>query len=133
MSDLNSFAITGRLTKDASFMTVGNGKPLLTMDVAVNTGFGDNKKTMYVKVNMWSDRGEKIVSYLKKGTLVAVSGQLSVDTWTGKSGDQHQDLVLTTFNVDFYNTGNGNTQQSGDSGYRYTPRQLKESEPEPTF
>lgn len=129
MSDLNSWSITGRLTKDASFMTVGTGKPLLTMDVAVNTGFGDSKKTTYVKVNMWSDRGEKIVSYLKKGTLVAVAGQLSVDTWTGKAGDQHQDLVLTTFNVDFYNTG-GKQDTPNDMPYTppYKPRAL-----EPTF
>ena len=129
MSDLNAWSITGRLTKDASFMTVGTGKPLLTMDVAVNTGFGDSKKTTYVKVNMWSDRGEKIVSYLKKGTLVAVAGQLSVDTWTGNTGDQHQTLVLTTFNVDFYNTG-GKQDTSNDMPYTppYKPRTL-----EPTF
>ena len=129
MSDLNSWSITGRLTKDASFMTVGTGKPLLMMDVAVNTGFGDSKKTTYVKVNMWSDRGEKIVSYLKKGTLVAVAGQLSVDTWTGKVGDQHQDLVLTTFNVDFYNTG-GKQDTPSDMPYTppYKPRTLA-----PTF
>ena len=114
MSDMNVMNITGRLTKDAEFKTVGtNGKRLLTLDVAVNTGFGDSKQTLFMKVNMWGDRGEKIVSFLKKGTLVAVSGQLSVNTWTGKDGEQRQDLVITTYNLDFYNIS-----QSDSSGYR---------------
>ena len=132
MSDMNVMNITGRLTKDAEFKTVGtNGKRLLTLDVAVNTGFGDSKQTLFMKVNMWGDRGEKIVSFLKKGTLVAVSGQLSVNTWTGKDGEQRQDLVITTYNLDFYNIS-----QSDSSGYRppdgggYKPRAL---DAEPAF
>lgn len=132
MSDMNVMSVTGRLTKDAEFKTVGtNGKLLLTLDVAVNTGFGDSKQTLFMKVNMWGDRGEKIVSFLKKGTLVAVSGQLSVNTWTGKDGEQRQDLVITTYNLDFYNMS-----QSDSSGYRqpdsggYKPRAL---DAEPAF
>lgn len=129
MSDMNNWSITGRLTKDATFNIVGSGKPLLTMDVAVNTGFGDSKQTIFTKVNMWSDRGSKIVDYLKKGTLVAVTGTLSLNTWTGKDGDQRQDIVLTTFNVDFYNTG-GKHDTSEATSYTpsYKPRAL-----EPTF
>lgn len=124
MSDMNVMCISGRLTKDAEFKTVGSGKQLLVLDVAVNTGFGDKKQVLYIKVNMWGERGEKIVQYLTKGTLVAVSGQLSMNTWTGKDGDQRSDLVLTTYNIDFYTTS-----QSNSSGYKppdssYKPRPL---------
>lgn len=128
MSDMNNWSITGRLTKDATFSVVGSGKPLLTMDVAVNTGFGDSKQTIFTKVNMWSDRGSKIVDYLKKGTLVAVTGTLSLNTWTGKDGDQRQDIVLTTFNIDFYNTGGKHDAEATSYTPSYKPRTL-----EPTF
>ena len=114
MSDLNVMSLTGRLTKDATFGTVGSsGKQLLSMNVAVNTGFGQSKKTLFIKVNMWGERGEKIVQYLKKGTVVAVSGPLSLNEWTSADGAAMTDLVVTTFGVDFYNT---NSRQSSDGG-----------------
>lgn len=114
MSDLNVMSLTGRLTKDATFGTVGSsGKQLLSMNVAVNTGFGQSKKTLFIKVNMWGERGEKIAQYLKKGTVVAVSGPLSLNEWTGADGTAMTDLVVTTFGVDFYNTSN---RQSSDGG-----------------
>ena len=112
MSDLNVMSLTGRLTKDATFGTVGSsGKQLLSMNVAVNTGFGQSKKTLFIKVNMWGERGEKIAQYLKKGTVVAVSGPLSLNEWTSADGTAMTDLVVTTFGVDFYNTSN---RQSSD-------------------
>lgn len=104
MSDMNVMSLTGRLTKDATFGTVGSGKQLLSMNVAVNTGFGQSKKVLFIKVNMWGERGEKIVQYLKKGTVVAVSGTLSLNEWTSADGTAMTDLVVTTFGVDFYNT-----------------------------
>lgn len=112
MSDLNVMSLTGRLTKDATFGTVGSsGKQLLSMNVAVNTGFGQSKKTLFIKVNMWGERGEKIAQYLKKGTVVAVSGPLSLNEWTSADGTAMTDLVVTTFGVDFYNTS---SRQSSD-------------------
>ena len=116
MSDLNVMSLTGRLTKDATFGTVGSsGKQLLSMNVAVNTGFGQSKKTLFIKVNMWGERGEKIAQYLKKGTVVAVSGPLSLNEWTGADGTAMTDLVVTTFGVDFYNTNNRQSSD-GDTG-----------------
>lgn len=105
MSDMNVMSLTGRLTKDATFSTVGSsGKQLLSMSVAVNTGFGQSKKALFIKVNMWGERGEKIVQYLKRGTVVAVSGTLSLNEWTSADGTAMTDLVVTTFGVDFYTT-----------------------------
>lgn len=121
MSDLNSFSITGRLTKDATFKQVGNAsKKLLTMDVAVNTGWGDNKQTLYIKVNMWGDRGEKILPYLHKGTLVAVTGTLSKNSWTGSDGEERSDLVITTYSVDFYSTSGTKSDYTTGQSNPYT-------------
>lgn len=119
MSDLNVMSLTGRLTKDATFGTVGSsGKQLLSMSVAVNTGFGQSKKVLFIKVNMWGERGEKIVPYLKKGTVVAVSGPLSLNEWTSVDGTAMTDLVVTTFGVDFYNTS---SKPNNDGGMNSGP------------
>ena len=105
MADLNVWAVTGRLTKDAEFRTVATGKQLLTCDIAVNTGWGEYKKTTFARVQQWGERGKNLVQYLKKGKLVAVSGSLSVNVWTRKDGVEQQQLVLDATGIQLLSSG----------------------------
>ena len=99
MADLNSFAFTGRCTKDATVKTV-NGKTLMEVDVANNIGYGDYAKTNWLKVKMWGDRCNNIVGIFKKGSLVTGQGELSTNEWTSNNtGEKHVDLVITVMNL----------------------------------
>lgn len=99
MADLNSFAFTGRLTKDAQIKNV-NGKTLMELDVANNVGYGDYAKTNWLKVKMWGDRCNNIAPIFKKGSLVTGQGELSTNEWTSNNtGEKHVDLVVTVMNV----------------------------------
>ena len=116
MADLNNWSITGRLTADAEYKTLASGKNLLVMNVAVNTGFGEYAKTTFVKVQQWGDRGGKIVDYLRKGTLIACSGELSTNEWSTREGEKRVDLQLTTNSLQFYNTKKADTSDSIPAG-----------------
>ena len=116
MADLNNWSITGRLTADAEYKTLASGKNLLVMNVAVNTGFGEYAKTTFVKVQQWGDRGGKIVDYLRKGTLMACSGELSTNEWSTREGEKRVDLQLTTNSLQFYNTKKADTSNSIPAG-----------------
>lgn len=94
MSDLNCFSFTGRLTQDADMRTLASGKKVLTANAAVNTGYGEYKKTLFVKLQMWGDHGEKIVHYLTKGKSIATSGELSRSEWQTREGKQMVDFVV---------------------------------------
>lgn len=99
MADLNSFAFTGRLTKDAQIKNV-NGKTLMELDVANNIGYGDYAKTNWLKVKMWGDRANNIAPIFKKGSLVTGCGELSTNEWTSNNtGEKHVDIVVTIMNV----------------------------------
>lgn len=112
MADLNNWAITGRLTADAEFKVLASGKGLLTMNVAVNTGFGEYAKTTFVKVQQWGDRGKNIVEYLRKGTLIACAGELTTNEWSTREGEKRVDLQLNALNIQFYNTKKADTASS---------------------
>lgn len=94
MADINAFAFTGRLTKDAEYKTLASGKGLLVANVAINTGFGDYKKTLYVKVQQWGESGQNIAKYLTKGTLVASVGEVSLNSWTNQEGKTYTDVQI---------------------------------------
>ena len=104
--DINSFVFTGRLTQDASIRTLASGTKVLSANVAINTGFGEHKKTLFVKVQQWGERGEKIVSYLTKGTLVGGQGELSRSEWESKEGNKNVDIVIDVPNIQMLSTGN---------------------------
>jgi len=99
MADLNNFNFTGRLTGDASIRTISSGKKILSANVAINTGFGDYKKTLFIKIQQWGDRGEKIVDYLKKGQMIATCGELSRSEWDNQEGVHHVDFVVDCQNI----------------------------------
>ena len=96
MSDLNCFSFTGRLTQDAAVRTLASGKKVLTVNAAVNTGYGEYKKTLFVKLQMWGDHGEKVVQYLTKGKSIAASGGLSRSEWRTREGKHMVDFVVDT-------------------------------------
>ena len=94
MADLNNFSFTGRLTEDGQYRTLPSGKGVLTIKVACNSGYGNYKRTTFLKVQQWGDSGEKIAQYLKKGNLVAGTCELYRNDWTGKDGKQFVDIVV---------------------------------------
>lgn len=93
---MNMWSLTGRLTRDAEYKVTKTGKGVLSCAVAVNSGWGEYKKTAFVKVNQWGDRGANLLPYLKKGRLIGAAGPLSVNVWTSSDGTEHHDLVVDT-------------------------------------
>lgn len=111
MSDLNSFTFTGRLTQDASIRTLASGKKVLTANAAVNTGFGEYKKTLYIKVQQWGDRGENLIPYLKKGQLIGGQGEMSRSEWQNKEGKQYVDFVVDCLSIQLLGSKQQTTQE----------------------
>lgn len=100
MSDLNTCTFIGRCTRDAEMQVVGQkGTSLVKWAIANNTGFGQYERTNFFNCQMWGKQGEGLLSYLKKGKQVAVSGTLENAKWTGQDGTQHDSWVLTVSQV----------------------------------
>ena len=110
MADINVMTFTGRLTSDAVYKVTSNGKGLLTMNVAVNTGFGQYAKTTFLKVQQWGERGAKVCEFCKKGQLIGGSGELSTNSWTTSNGDARTDLVVDVLSFQLLGSKKENEQ-----------------------
>ena len=99
MADINSFAFTGRLGSDAQIKKTPNGKQYMEMSAAVNTGYGDYKKTLWVKVKQWGERTSNVAPIFTKGSLIGGVGELGVNEWSGKDGQMHTDIEITCMNI----------------------------------
>ena len=93
-------SFTGHLCSDAQFRTLNNGKSVLNMNVAVNSGYGDYKRTLFIKVQQWGEGGKNVQPYLKKGCLIGGCGELSRNEWDSNTdGTKHVDFVVDVRNI----------------------------------
>lgn len=104
MADLSNFCFTGRLGADATIKNV-NDKRLLEVPVAVNTGYGNNKKTTWYKIKVWGNRADTLAPMLLKGIAVAGCGELSTNEWDGNDGKHHTDLEISCNTINVQSSG----------------------------
>jgi single-strand DNA-binding protein len=76
--------LAGNTGRDAEHKSTANSE-LCSFPVAVTVGYGDNKSTVWVDVTKWGKGAEGLSRILRKGSKVAVSGELSMREHNGKT------------------------------------------------
>jgi single-strand DNA-binding protein len=94
MADLNNVTMVGRLTRDAIKKVLPSGYTVVNFSIAVDTGFGEYKKTMFIEVKFFGKAAEGVASYLTKGKQVGITGELTQEEWTGADGNERQKFVI---------------------------------------
>ena len=98
---MNIFTCTARLGRDAEVRVTQGGLSICQFAGAVDAGYGDKKKTVWIRFSLFGKRAEgQLPSYLTKGTQVAVSGELSTSEWTDKEGNQKFALECNVQSLD---------------------------------
>ena len=98
---MNNFNCTARLGRDAEVRVTQSGLSICQFTGAVDAGYGDKKKTVWVRFSLFGKRAEgQLPSYLTKGAQVAVSGELSTSEWTDKEGNQKFALECNVNSLD---------------------------------
>ena len=74
-----------RIGKDAELRNA-NGKPVLSVSVVYDVGWGQNKKSQWLNLAMWGSQAEKVVEHFSKGKQIVVRvDDLHIDEYNGKS------------------------------------------------
>lgn len=102
----------GRLGKDAELKYTPQGVAVCNFNIAVDAGYGENKKTLWIQAAIWRERAEKLSQYLTKGKFVTVVGEVDARAWVNKNtGDA---ACQITVNVDKLTLGPGGEQKQGN-------------------
>ena len=99
MAGLCKALIIGRLGRDSEVRFTPQGKPVLSFNLAADSGWGDNKQTVWFRVSMWGERAQKLSDMLRKGQQVYVEGNLRTREWDGNDGVRHTDLEVTASEI----------------------------------
>ena len=97
---MNRCFIIGNLTRDPETRVTHSGSSVCSFTVAVNRR-GQDDKTDFFRVSAWNKTGETCQQYLSKGRKVAVTGPVSVSTYTGQDGKAYANLEVMAQDVEF--------------------------------
>ena len=118
---MNHLTIIGNLTADPEKRATATGKQVVTFTVAVNrrkTAANQNPVADFFRVNAWEELGINCANYLSKGRKVAVTGSVSVSTYTTQNGEFRASLEVMAKEVEFLtpkdSTPSGYTQVNPD-------------------
>ena len=94
-------AINGRLAKDPETRMTQTGKSVVTFTVAVDRGYGDNKKTIFYDCVVWNRDGEFVAEHFHKGDGIIVTGTMDYRDWQDKDGNKRRAWELIANHTDF--------------------------------
>lgn len=82
---MNLICIDGRLTKDPTIEEVGNNKKKVArFSIACQR---DKDNSDFINCVAWENNAEFLTKYFKKGDGINISGELRVDNYTNKDGN----------------------------------------------
>ena len=93
---MNSVNIIGRLGADPELRHTPTGKAVCEINLAVDDGWGENKKTVWLGVTIWDKTAELAAKALTKGSRVGFTGRLSQDEWEDKQTGKKQRKTKVT-------------------------------------
>lgn len=126
---MNVFMCAGRLGGDAELRTTQGGTPILSFSVANKVGYGERESTLWVRCAIFGKRAEgRLIEFLKKGTVVSVTGELNVRAWTDKTGASQASADLVVREVELLSS-----KSSGGESREPARHEEPAREEEPAF
>lgn len=107
---MNVCIISGRLGQDLEVKQTQNGKSYARFSIAVNTGFGDNKRTSWLPCTVWGKSAEAMAKWCKKGTLVNINAEAIQNSYTNKDGNKVNSIEFTVRAWEFGGSKSDNQQ-----------------------
>ena len=114
---MNKGHFTGRVGQDSVLRYTQNQTAVAGFSMAVDVGWGERKTTLWLKVSVWGKRGESLSEYIRKGDMISICGEISLEQWdsNGKAG---ANVCVNASDVTLCGGG-----QQDQGGYQQAPGQ----------
>ncbi|MCT8192685.1 single-stranded DNA-binding protein, partial [Pseudomonas monteilii] len=97
------------LVRDNELKYTKSGKAVATNTMALDDGWGDNKKTYFIPIVVWEKQAESLANYTNKGSKIAVNGKLTSRSYEMQDGQKRTiiEVVANQYGgIEFLDTKN---------------------------
>ena len=115
---LNKVHLVGRAGRDPEVKYFESGKVVCNFTIAVNrnTSHRDDPPDWF-DLEMWDKTAEVAKNFVRKGSLIGISGSLKFDRWNDRTtGDERQKPVIRVDRLDLLGSRKDNEAASSSSG-----------------
>lgn len=117
---MNICCFSGRVVRDAETRHAQSGTAITSFTIAVDCGFGEHKRTDFIRVKFFKRDG--LGPHLTKGKPVIISGELQTEKWTAKDGTEKEGFSIIARDIDFQvgdKRQDGQPQSTGQTQAQY--------------
>jgi len=105
----------GHVTADFELQTSANGNSYVRFNLAENLGYGESSHTQYLQVWAWGDDAKHLIKgKVKKGSLIWVSGQLTLEEYKKRDESTDKRLKVTLDSWGYIPAGKPKNGDAGD-------------------
>ena len=97
---INNCSLIGRLVREPDVRTTQSGTTVARFSIAIDSGFGDNKRTDFPSIVCFGKTAEICDKYLSKGSQVGVTGRLQTGSYE-KDGTKFYTTDVIADRVEF--------------------------------
>ncbi|EKY8193813.1 single-stranded DNA-binding protein, partial [Enterococcus faecalis] len=87
----NNVTLIGRPTKDPDLRYTASGTAVATFTLAVNRNYTNqngDRETDFINCVIWRKPAETLANYVRKGTLIGISGRLQTRNYENQQGQR---------------------------------------------
>lgn len=119
----NRCTFIGNLTRDPEVKYLSTGTAIANFTLAVTSGFGDKKETLFIDITTFGKLAETCGQYLSKGKKALAEGRLQKQEWE-KDGQKKSKFVVVGDKVVFLSPSS-----TGSSSENTNDPEVYDSEP----
>lgn len=116
---MNVITLIGRLTYEPEIKTTTSGLSVMNFQLAVDRNYqtsGQERKTDFIDCQAWRQTAEFIHRYFRKGSMIALEGELQTENYTARDGSNRKAVTVVANRVFFCGGNNyANNAQNGNT------------------
>lgn len=119
---MNVITLIGRLTYEPEIKTTTSGLSVMNFQLAVDRNYqasGQERKADFIDCQAWRQTAEFVHRYFRKGSMIAIEGELQTENYTAKDGSNRKAVTVVANRVFF--CGGNNNANNAQNGNTATP------------
>ena len=104
----NKVFLTGRVTREWEIRATSNGTTIARNSIAVDSGYGDNKRTDFINLTAFGKTAETLEKYGFKGQKMLIEGRIQTGSYE-KDGVKHSTTDVIVDRSEFLSFKDNNT------------------------
>ena len=114
---MNKVHLVGRCGRDPKMKYFESGKVVCNFAIAVNRNTSNRDDPPdWFDLELWDKTAEVASNYVKKGSLISISGSLKFDRWSDRTtSDERQKPVIRVDRLELLGSRQDNQQQQSNS------------------